>query len=106
MTNRQRKWTTIAVAYETGKRTKKQTEIADLGLCDAAYTIGLFFNFGYACEVISLIAGRHGEGTGYWWATSEPPIDIHWTRQCDYERAFFAYLMAAISDAEYEEMVK
>lgn len=96
MTTRQRNWREIGIAFETEpkKRTEKQKRLAWDGLCPA-------INYGY--RVVQLAVNMGFRPYSYWWPTTGK---AQWTRQCDYERAFFAYLMATISDNDYEEMIK
>jgi len=109
MTPRQLKWLTIGEAFETEpeERTEGRYGIAYLGLCDAMDEIINYFSaedYVSFCKTMRLFTEDHPEITSVdtWWPTSND--DDH-TRQCDFERAFFAYLMAAISDDDYNEMI-
>ncbi len=94
MTTRQRKWQEIGVAFETEpeKRTEKQDNLTGLGLC-----------YSYKRDELKAFATK----SGYWWPSRTSAwCSRGWTRQCDYERATFAYFMAAMPDSDYEEMVR
>ena len=102
MTTRQRKWLEIGIAFEVPRpsRTTRQGTMAYSGLCYAAKFSGLFIEEREAGKELGYLAVI----TDKWWWPS--PWNFASTRQCDYERATFAYFMAALSDNDYEEMVR
>lgn len=82
---------------ETAK-TRKQKQLTQCGIC---YTIRHLTGSREAYDCVFDIGEKIGITGVYWWPTRE---SIDWTPSCDKERSLFCYLMAALSDKEFEEL--
>lgn len=97
-------WLTIAIAFETepGKRTNKQRQLTDLGLCHAGAILGELFRFeGHLIRSTRNFASMGPDA--YWFPI---PEESNHTRNHDLLRATFAGFMAALTVREFEEMLK
>lgn len=91
-------WVAKAFGTPYDRRTKKQKEVARYGIC-------------YAISKLT------GSKMIYWWAYQFADdvsiVNEHWwtirnfsfqPRRCDKERSLFCYLMATLTDKEFEEI--
>lgn len=99
MTQDQRKWTEISIAYETepDERTEKQKVLTHSGLCFAALELEIPTH----CTELKRITGEFGL-MGWWWPFYGC---LSHTRQHDLYRATFAAFMAALSAKDIKEML-
>ena len=91
MTKRQEQWMEVGKAFEEG--------VAEYGLCNALGMVD-----GFSVGRVGRLRGAHGgRYVSYWF----PPRNFKgWVRENDFIRATFAYFMAAMTDAERDEIVE
>ncbi len=92
MSKRQEQWMEVGMAFEEG--------VAEYGLCHALGMVD-----GFSVGRVARLRGAHGgQYVSYWL----PPRHYNngWVRENDFIRATFAYLMAAMTDAERDAIVE
>ena len=101
---RQEIFETIGQAFETppDKRNKRQVDIADNGICDNVYD--------RETPELNMLTGavldrfRTDMEYGLFDSWLPYPGEDDWTRDCDFIRADFCYLLYWLTDQEFEEL--
>lgn len=91
-------WAAKAFGTPYSRRTEEQKELASDGFCRAIWKLT------DSKEIYSWVY-EFGDKTGiesaWWWPVRN---ETTWNTTCDKQRSLFCYLMAALSDKEFEEL--
>lgn len=92
------RWAAKAFGTPEAERTKRQKLVTNCGICYAIAELTEFCDIYYWAPNFRIGCGIR---TPLWW-----PVQggRSWTPLCDTQRSLFCYLMAALSDKEFEEI--
>lgn len=97
MSLRQDQWMEVGTAFEQSVNGMSRSRLASSGLC---YGMKVVSQYTYEITAIGK-AGDFDSTQGY-----SPELTTHWDAEGKLERALFAYLMAAMTDAERDAIVE